>query len=52
MQRAKIGNVMGVNFNENERHVIFNFDLYAGLHTKHIARNNYLTLTINERSLQ
>ena len=51
---------------EDERNVLFNCDLYAGLSTKLIARlnsapeissnidnqNNYLPLTINERSLQ
>ena len=57
---------MGINVIEDERHVLFNCDLYAGLRTKLIARlnsapeissninnqNNYLPLTINERSLQ
>ena len=57
---------MGINVIKDERHVIFNCDLYAGLRTKLIARlnsapeissninnqNNYLPHTINERSLQ
>ena len=57
---------MGINVIEDERYVLFNCDLFAGLHTKLIARlnsapeissninnqNNYLQLTINERSLQ
>ena len=57
---------MGINVIEDERHVLFNCNLYAGLRTKRIARlksapeissninnqNNYLPLTIKGGGVQ